>query len=146
MKTCEATYAKALLKFAALLVSSIAAMNAFAAADFEIDTPGVAALKQLMRARHAQLAGYYTSGAVGLTADGMIGLRDVSAVPQAERYTIFALVAAENQNRNALYAEIARANSHPEWEGEIRNTFARRWVQNARTGWWIQDDDGWERR
>jgi len=40
------------------------------------------------------------------------------------------------------YTEIARANSHPEWEAEIRTTFARRWVDNAHRGWWYMDKSG----
>ena len=57
------------------------------------------------------------------------------------------LVAEENRDRNALYAEIARANGHPEWESEIRSTFARRWVDNAPGGWWYQDAAGvWKRK
>ena len=30
--------------------------------------------------------------------------------------------------------EIARANGKPEWEGEIRNTFAQRWIEKASPG------------
>jgi len=115
----------------------------FAEADIEINTPGIAALKQSMQARHTQLASLYASGAVGLRADGLIALRDANAVPLAARQSANALVAAENRDRNALYAEIARANSHPEWEAEIRSTFAQRWIQRAQAGWWVQSGGGW---
>lgn len=142
----EMSFVKTLFKFVALLISLTGALNVFAAENFDINTPGVNAIKQIMQARHAQLAGYYANGAVGMTVDGMIGLRDVSVVPQAERYTVYALIAVENQNRNALYAEIAQANGHPEWEGKIRNAFAKRWIHNAQRGWWVQDEDGWERK
>ena len=57
-----------------------------------------------------------------------------------------ALVAAQNRDRNALYAEIARANGHPEWQGEIRHTFAQRWIQHARSGWWVQSGGGWTQK
>ena len=57
------------------------------------------------------------------------------------------LVAKENRDRSALYAEIARANAHPEWEAEIRTTFARRWVDNAHSGWWYMDKSGgWKQK
>src|SRR3989338_6944289 len=75
----------AVLKFLVALVALTAALNVFAAADLEVNTPGVNAIKQSMQARHAQLAGHYTSGAVGLTADGLIALRDAGAVPLAQR-------------------------------------------------------------
>ncbi|TAN75091.1 MAG: DUF1318 domain-containing protein [Gallionella sp.] len=123
-----------------------AAPDAFAVADFGVNTPGVGAIRQKMQARHTQLSGHYASGAVGLTSDGMIGLHDAGVVPPASRYTVDALVAAENQDRNALYAEIAKANGHPEWEDEIRNTFAQRWIERARPGWWMQGGDDWEQK
>ena len=48
----------------------------------------------------------------------------------------------ENRDRSALYAEIARANGHPEWEPDIRQIFARRWIDNAPRGWWYMDAGG----
>ncbi|MDO8292708.1 MAG: YdbL family protein [Gallionella sp.] len=136
----------AMLKFIVALVTLTAALNVFAAADLEVNTPGVNAIKQSMQARHAQLVGYYNSGAVGLTADGMVALRDAGAVPLAQRQAVNALVAAENNDRNALYAEIANANNHPEWQAEIRSTFAQRWIQRAQPGWWVQSGGGWVRK
>ena len=54
------------------------------------------------------------------------------------------LVADENRDRNALYAEIARANGRPEWEKEIRSTFARRWIANAPAGWQYRKGGTWK--
>jgi hypothetical protein len=135
-----------LFKLCFALLALCFSAAALAQADIEVNTPGVAALKQSMQARHAQLAGFYASGAVGLTADGMVALRDANAVPLASRQAVNGLVAAENQDRNALYAEIARANGHPEWEQEIRGTFAQRWVQRAQPGWWVQTGGGWKQK
>jgi len=137
---------KAMIKFFVAIVALTAALNVFAAADLEVNTPGINAIKQSMQARHAQLAAHYASGAVGLTADGMIALRDAGAVPLAQRQAVNALVAAENQDRNALYAEIANANGHPEWQAEIRSTFAQRWIQRAQPGWWVQSSGSWARK
>jgi uncharacterized protein len=123
------------------------ASAALAQANLEIDTPAIAALKRSMQERHTQLAPLYASGAVGLTRDGMVAVRDVSAVPLAQRAQVQGLVAAENQDRAALYREIARANSRPEWEGEIRSTFAQRWIDRAQPGWYVQTGPGtWARR
>lgn len=120
---------------------------ALAAADLEINTPAIAALKNSMQARHGQLAAHYASGAVGLTRDGLVAVRDANAVPLSQRQGVNGLVAAENNDRNALYREIATANGHPEWEGEVRNTFAQRWVQKAQGGWWYQDaGGGWAKK
>ncbi len=114
-----------------------------AAADLEVNTPAISALKNSMQARHAQLNPHYNSGAVGLTADGLIAVRDATAVPLKDRGGINTLVAAENADRNALYKEIAAGNGHPEWAGEIRSTFASRWVDKAQSGWYYQSAGGW---
>ena len=136
----------AMIRFLVAIVSLAAALNVFAAADLEVNTPGINAIKQSMQARHAQLASHYGSGAVGLTADGMIALRDAGAVPLAQRQAVNALVAAENSDRNALYAEIASPNGHPEWQAEIRSTFAQRWIQRAQPGWWVQSGGAWKQK
>lgn len=119
---------------------------ATAAADLEINTPAISTLKNSMQARHGQLAAHYASGAVGLTRDGLVALRDANAVPLKDRQGVNSLVSAENNDRNALYKEIASANGHPEWESEVRGTFAQRWVQKAQGGWWYQDGGGWAKK
>jgi uncharacterized protein YdbL (DUF1318 family) len=125
-----------------LVLAVLSSGLALAAADIEINTPAIAALRASMQSRHNQLGAHYASGAVGLTRDGLIALRDASAVPLTERQAVNALVAAENQDRNALYREIARANGHPEWESEIRSTFAERWIAKAQPGWYVQNASG----
>ena len=120
---------------------------AAAGADINVQTPAITKLRASMKARHRQLVPYYDSGAVGMTRDGLIAVRDLKAAPLRERSRLQALVKDENRDRNALYAEIARANNQPEWEDEIRATFARRWVDNAPAGWWYQDENGdWQRK
>lgn len=122
-------------------------VSAHGAANLEIDTPAIAALQRSQQARHAQLAAHYASGAVGLTRDGMIAVRDASAVPLAQRARVNELVADENRDRAALYREIARANGHPEWESEIRSTFSERWIHKAPAGWYVQNARGeWVRK
>lgn len=116
--------------------------SVLAAADLEINTPAISALKNGMQDRHRDLLELYTSGAIGLTRDGLIAVRELSAAPLAKRQSINGLVAAENQDRNALYREVAAANNHPEWESEVRSTFAQRWVQKAQPGWWYQNQQG----
>ncbi|MDT3669607.1 MAG: YdbL family protein [Aromatoleum sp.] len=123
-----------------------AAGLAVAQGNLEIDTPAIGALKQSMQQRHAQLAPLYDSGVIGLAADGNITLRDASGLPLAQRGPVNALVAAENADRAALYREIARANGHPEWEADVRATFAERWIDRAPAGWWVQRGGGWGRK
>ena len=115
-------------------------------ADLDISSPSINAIKNRMQSRHEQLKPFYDSGAIGLTPDGLVTVRDPKAVSLADRQRLNSLVADENRDRNALYAEIARANGHPEWEQGIRDTFARRWVENARSGWWYQTSSGWKQK
>ena len=118
----------------------------WAAADIEINTPAITALTQSMQNRYTQLSPLLNSGAVGLTADGLIAVHDVGAIPLVERQAVNALVTAENNDRKNLYQEIAHANGHPEWATDIRNTFSQRWIQRAQTGWWIQRAKGWQQK
>jgi uncharacterized protein YdbL (DUF1318 family) len=112
-------------------------------ADLDVNTPQVRALTASMTTRFGELSKYFDSGVVGLTNDGLIEVRDPNAAPLAERATVKRLVAEDNRDRAALYTEIARANGHPEWEGDIRKTFARRWIERgAKTGWYYQDASG----
>lgn len=131
-----------------LLVAAFAgAGHAIAQANLEINTPGIAAIQASMQRRHAELAPLYASGAVGLTRDGNVALRDPAAVPLAQRAGANGLIVAENQDRASLYREIARANNRPEWEGDIRNTFAQRWIDRAQPGWHYQNAAGaWVRK
>jgi uncharacterized protein YdbL (DUF1318 family) len=115
-------------------------------ADLNVSSPAIDRLRAAMKARHGRLEPYYNSGAVGLTADGLLTIRDPRALALKDRNRVRKLVADENNDRNALYREIAAANGHPEWEGDIRATFARRWVANAKGGWWYQAGGGWKQK
>lgn len=129
-----------------VIFSILATPFAQAAADIEINSPAISSIKSSMQARHNNLAAFYANGAIGLTKDGLIAVKDASALPLKDRGNLNSLVAAENSDRNALYKEIAVANGHPEWESEIRSTFAQRWIQKAQSGWWVQDASGWVKR
>jgi len=117
---------------------------AHAAASFNIDisSPAIQAIQGAMQDRHQQLESYYNNGGIGLTSNALIILRAPNKVPLRSRNDIKKWVDDENNDRLALYREIANANGHPEWEGQIRDTFAERWIKRAKSGWWYQDEDG----
>lgn len=112
-------------------------------ANLDISSPAIGKLETSMRARHLKLLPYYNSGAVGLTSNGLVAVRDAKAVPLSERKTVNQLVADENRDREALYREIAAANGHPEWKSQIQETFAKRWIARAQNGWYYQANGGW---
>ena len=80
-----------------------------------------------------------------MTGNALLVVRDAKSVPLKQRNAVKQIVAEENRDRNQLYKEIAVANKHPEWESEIRNLFARRWIANAPGGWWY-DNGGWKQK
>jgi uncharacterized protein YdbL (DUF1318 family) len=115
---------------------------AHAQADIDISSPAIRALTASMKGRAGQLEPFFGSGAIGLTPDGLVEVRDANAVPLADRNKLRKLVADDNADRNSLYREIAGANGHPEWEADIRSTFAERWIANARAGWHYKSKSG----
>ena len=113
-----------------------------AAADFDASSPAARALEQSLRQRFPAIKPHLDAGAVGLTANGLLEIRDRNAVPLAERNRVRQLVTEQNTDWEALYREIARINGHPEWVDRIRKVFAERWVAKADRGWYYRDASG----
>jgi len=130
-----------------LLDALIPAAHAAGQANIDISTPAIQGLRRAMAARQPQLAPFYRAGAIGFDKGGLVAVRDLGAAALRDRSRVKKLVADENRDRNALYREIARANGHPEWEAQIRSTFAKVWIQEAGRGYWYQAPDGsWRQR
>ena len=111
--------------------------------NLNVDTPQIRALTQSMEARFAQMKKYFDSGSIGLARDGLVQVRDQNLVPLAERNVVRKLIAEDNADRSNLYKEMAAGNGHPEWEADIRTTFAERWAARAASsGWYYQDASG----
>ena len=118
------------------------------AVDITIRTPAIQAIQDRMADRFQnRLQPHFDSGALGFGKDGRVVLRDATKVGLKDRVGVTQLVAEDNRDRDAVYREIAVANNHPEWEGQIRETFARQWVASAHAGWWYQAADGsWKQK
>lgn len=114
--------------------------------NFDRPSPEKTALENALAERFPQLEPYYDSGAIGLTDAGLIDIRDRGLIPLAERNRVVQLVAAQNNDWNALYAEIARLNDRPDWQDEIRRIFAERWIAKADQGWWYREDGQWKQK
>ena len=123
-----------------LLVPAAAAQER---ANLDISTPEIRAIIGSMRSRFQQLKPFFASGAIGMTADGTVAVRDAGTVPLAQRAMLLRLVAQQNEDLSLLYGEVAKANGHPEWAADIRNVFAQRWVAHAHEkGWYYRDSGG----
>jgi uncharacterized protein YdbL (DUF1318 family) len=124
----------------------ISEANAQEPVDFDKPSAEKAALENSLAARFGALRPYLDSGAVGLTDSGLLEIRDRNLVSLKDRNTVVQLVAAQNNDWNALYAEIARLNNHPEWQDSIRRTFAKRWIAKADTGWYYREGGAWKQK
>lgn len=116
--------------------------------DVNLKTPAIQAIQARMAQRfQSQLAAHFDSGALGFGRDGLIVVRDAGVLGLKDRATVNQAVAEDNRDRAAVYREIAVANGQPQWEQQIRETFARQWVSSARAGWWYQDAGGaWKQK
>jgi len=126
-----------------VLYAIIPAAQAQDAANVDISSPEIRAIQSSMASRFGQLRKFFDSGALGLTQDGLVQIRDAGSLSLPDRGLLNRLVAEDNKDREALYTEIARANGHPEWAGDLRKIFARRWVERgAQAGWYYQNAAG----
>ena len=126
----------------------IADAYAQSAPDITLKTPAIQAIQSRMAQRFdSALKASFDAGALGFTSDGMISVRDASKIALKDRVAVNQAVAEDNRDRKAVYREIAVANGHPEWETQIRETFAKQWVNSAHAGWWYQDAGGsWKQK
>lgn len=115
-------------------------------ADIDISSPAISSLRASLERRQPEMAPFYRAGVIGFDTNGTVAIRDLSAASLRDRAVVKRLVAEENRDRNALYREIARANGRPDWEPQIRSTFARVWAEEAPRGYWYQTAGGWKQR
>ena len=116
--------------------------------NLKISTPEIEAIRARMKANFEQnLEPLLQAGVIGFTADGNVAVRDLNAASLPMRAGVSQAVASANRERAELYAAIARANGQPQWEPNIRASFAKTWIEMARPGWYYRDSSGaWHRK
>lgn len=117
-------------------------------ADINVSNPAIRGLKDSIKRRSEAIKPYMDRGNVGIAQDGLLAIRGSDGLSLKERAEIKQLVDAENRDREALYAEIAKANNIPQENvPRIKSIFAKSWVDQARPGWSIQDRQGnWRKK
>ena len=127
------------------------------AADSEADAlavelssmPEVLKAYEEMSQRLPRLNALFASGAVGLTNQGLVSVREKTKVTAQDE----SLVAAENQDRKTVVMAMAKAilklNKQKESKaaldqvlGKAATTFADTKREAAQTGWWVQLQNG----
>ena len=135
------------VRFDPLALLGIGSAYAQSQPDITIRTPAIQAIQSRMEQRfNGTLRPHFDSGALGFGQDGLVVVRDASALAIKDRVAVNAAVADDNRDRKAVYREIAVANGHPEWEDQIRDVFARQWIASARAGWWYQQGGSWKQK
>lgn len=116
--------------------------------DINVSNPAIRTLKEAIKTRSESIKPFMDNGNVGINRDGLLVIRSTEGLNLKERAQVQQWVEAENRDRDTLYAEIARANNFPkERVGDIKKIFAKSWIEQARSGWWIQDAQGsWKRK
>ena len=117
-------------------------------ADINVSNPAIRALKDSIKQRSDAIKPYMDRGNVGIGQDGLLAIRNTDGLSLKERADVKQLIDAENRDREALYAEIAKANNIPNDNiPKIKSIFARSWIEQARPGWLIQDSQGnWRKK
>jgi uncharacterized protein YdbL (DUF1318 family) len=117
-------------------------------ADINVSNPAIRALKDSIKQRSEAIKPYMDRGNVGIGQDGLLVVRSTDGLSLKERADVKQLVGAENRDREALYAEIAKANNiAKESIPRIKTIFAKSWIDQARPGWMIQDSQGnWRKK
>jgi hypothetical protein len=115
--------------------------------DITIRTPAIQAIQSRMASRFdSTLSAHFDSGALGFTGDGLVTVRDAGKLSLKDRVAVNQAVADQNRDAKAVYREVAVANGHPEWEGRIREVFAKQWIESAHKGWWYQSGGAWKQK
>ncbi|WP_300329474.1 DUF1318 domain-containing protein [Accumulibacter sp.] len=117
------------------------------AINLDIGTPPVIVVKHSLAQRTSRLVRFYDAGVIGLGHDGMIKLRDASRLNLAQRQIAEKLIDNENPDRNSLIYALAEAHGGQSTEPAARQAQIRRWHEQFRSGWWVEDAQGnWSRK
>ena len=109
--------------------------------------PAIRALKESIKNRSNAIKPYMDRGNVGIARDGLLAIRSADGLNLKERAEVNQLIDAENKDREALYAEIAKANGIPKENiPKIKSIFAKSWIEQAQPGWWIQSNGNWQKK
>lgn len=113
-----------------------------------VSNAAIRGLKQTISKHHQQLKPFYDQGAVGITRDGYLEVRDTSGLNLGQVAKLRKLVQEDNESRRQLYKEVAAALDLEQSQvSRVEEIFARQWRDKAKSGWWVQQDNGsWSRK
>jgi len=121
---------------------------AYAQEEERVSTPKIRALKQSLKDKESLLLPFFEKGNIGEGNDGFIHVRNEDNLSLKEKADLRRLTKDVNSDRENLYSEVANALDIDSGQiPRIQKIFAKRWIENSRTDWWIQKEDGqWEKK
>jgi uncharacterized protein YdbL (DUF1318 family) len=121
---------------------------AFAQDEKKVSTPKIRALKQSLKDREPLLLPFFEKGNIGEANDGYIQIRNEDDLSLKDKAELRRLIKDVNSDRENLYAEVAKALNIDQGQiPRIQKIFAKSWIENSHSGWWIQNETGeWVRK
>lgn len=115
---------------------------------FKVKSGKTEGIQASMSGRVAEILKYKRSGAIGETNQGLLTIRGAENLKPIERKKVESLVAADNADRESLYAEVMAINSLPdEKKASLQSSFARSFQAESPSKTWVQDAGGqWEQK
>lgn len=102
-------------------------------------SPEVTRLAESMRERHSEIEALRAAGCVGEDNRGYLSFRGCDDLDEEEEREARELVNKENEDRRALYQEIARLNAEAGITAQqVERIFAERRLQRAQSGHFVQ--------
>ena len=134
---------KTLVLAAGLLLSLGALANEdITGINIDIANPMTIVIKHAKQQRFSRLVRFYEPGIVGQLKNGDLAVRDGSRLTLVQRQTAEKLIDADNSDRQALIASVAQAYKREDAIPAIRAALAKRWADEMKSGWWLQDEQG----
>lgn len=108
-------------------------------------TPALEALKQRMEYRLTELKPYHQNGAVGLSAQGYLVVRELEKLPLDKRARVKRLLSKENRDREAMLQAMDLMIPHMT-KTELRERQMPQWRALMPVGSWIENLGKWQQK
>ena len=110
------------------------------AAELKNNSPRVTQIARKMKERYSEVAAIKATGAVGETNRGLLQLQRPGLISGAEETNrVQRIIAAETEDRKALYKEIARLNGDLNLDvGKVERIYALQRLERAKSGEYYQ--------
>lgn len=98
-----------------------------------VSNPAIRELKARMKGRYEQLKPFFASGVLKEGDDGFVAIVQTANLSIKDKGTVRNLVAAENNDRQSLYQEVAKAlDIDLSQTGRVAGIFAKEWQKSLR--------------